>query len=196
MSPLVRLIVAAAAVLLLAAAPAAAVQPAGSAGWTTDGWTNFDGTVYSGPGPRYDTVGNVAGGIRIRVDRCTQRWCQFHTASVRGWISLDNVSFGQKPDGWFAGPKFPTQRGGAGSVCFYSGRNFTGASLCAGSGHLWDDLALIGFDNQISSVEVGPGVSALVCRDRNFRSYCEVVDVSKGHINGLLDNGVSSIRIY
>ena len=30
------------------ALPAAAVQPRGSAGWTTDGWTNFSGTLYHG----------------------------------------------------------------------------------------------------------------------------------------------------
>jgi hypothetical protein len=189
-------IVAGAVLALIVTLPAAAVQPTGSAGWTTDGWVTFDGQLYSGPGLRYDEVGTVETGIRVRVDRCTQRWCLIHTATVRGWMSLDNLSFGQAPDGPFRGPKFPTERGGSGQVCFYDGVDFTGDSFCADSGRVFRDLALVGRDNRISSVEVGDGVSALVCRDRGFRSYCEVVDVSKGRIDGLLSNGISSIRVY
>src|SRR5262245_30777487 len=41
------------------ALPAAAVQPKGSAGWTTDGWTNFSGTLYHGPGVQYPVSGHV-----------------------------------------------------------------------------------------------------------------------------------------
>lgn len=187
-------------VLALAAAllvlPASAVQPTGSAAWTTDGWVSMPGSLYSGPGPRYDEVGSIGAGERVRVDRCTYRWCQIHTASMRGWLSLDNLSFGQAPDGLFAGPKFPTARGGAGQVCFYDGSNFTGDSFCANSGRVIRDLGLLGLDNAIASVEVGAGVSAVVCRDRGFRSYCEVVDVSKGHLTGLLTNSITSIRVY
>ena len=111
-------------------------------------------------------------------------------------MSLDNLSFGQEPDGLFRGPQFNIQRGGTGQVCFYDGESFTGEYFCAKSGRVIHDLALIGGDNQISSVEIGDGVSALVCRDRGFRSYCETVAVSKGHINGLLSNDISSIRVY
>ena len=107
------------AVLALAAVlfvlPASAVET-GSAAWTTDGWVSMPGALYSGPGKRYDEVGSIGAGERVRVDRCSYRWCQIHTAAVRGWLSLDNLSFGQRPDGLFAGPKFPTQRGGSGQV--------------------------------------------------------------------------------
>lgn len=181
---------------ILTVLPAAAVQPVGSAGWTTDGWTNFSGALYNGPGLKYGEVGSIDAGVRVRVDRCAPHWCQIHTASVRGWVSLSNVSFGQMPDGWLVGPKFPTERGGSGSVCFYDGPGFTGEAFCATSGRVVPDLALLGLDNSISSVEIGDGVSTIVCRDRGMRSYCEVVDVSKGRINGLLDNGISSLRVY
>jgi hypothetical protein len=189
----VILIAIAAALIVL---PASAVQPTGSAAWTTDGWVSMPGALYSGPGTRYDEVGSIGAGERVRVDRCSYRWCQIHTATVRGWLSLDNLSFGQEPDGLLAGPKFHTQRGGKGQVCFYDGANFTGASFCANSGRVFRDLSLVGLDNAIASVEVGEGVSAIVCRDRGFRSYCEVVDVSKDRLPGLLTYSITSIRVY
>jgi uncharacterized protein YraI len=195
MPSLLRFVLAAIAALLIAV-PAGAVQPKGSAAWTTDGWVSLSGTLYAGPGPRYDDVGTVGLYERVRVDRCSRRWCEIHTSSVHGWISLDNLSFGQQPDGLFAGPKFHTERGGSGSVCFYDGAEFTGSSFCAKSGRVINDLALLGIDNSIASIEVGDDVSAVVCRDRGFRSYCEVVDVSKGRLDGLLTNGISSIRVY
>ena len=58
------------------------------------------------------------------------------------------------------------------------------------------DLTLDGLDNAIASVEDDEGVSAIVSRDRGFRSYCEVVDVSKGRLPGLLTNSITSIRVY
>lgn len=195
MSLFARLLIAA-LLAVFTALPAAAVQPVGSAAWTTDGWTTFSGTLYAGPGLKYGEIGSIDAGVRVRVDRCAPHWCQIHTTAVDGWVSLSNVSFGQMPDGWRVTAKFPTQRGGAGSVCFYDGPGFTGEAFCATSGRVVSDLALLGLDNTISSVEVGSGVSAIVCRDRGMRSYCEVVDVSKGRINGLLDNGITSLRVY
>jgi uncharacterized protein YraI len=191
----VRLLFAAIVAVFLAA-PVGAVQPTGSAAWTTDGWVSLSGDLRSGPGVRYDVTGSVDVGARVRVDRCTtKRWCEIHTTSARGWLSLDNLSFGQKPDGLLAGPKFPTQRGG-GVVCFYTSSGFSGESFCAKSGRVIPDLSLVGLDNTIASVEVNGAASAVVCRDRFFRSYCEVVDVSKGRLDGLLSNGISSIRVY
>ena len=142
MSTSVRLLLAAILALFIAA-PAGAVQPQGSAAWTTDGWVSLSGNLLSGPGPQYDVTGTIEEGVRVRVDRCSKRWCQIHTASARGWLSLDNLSFGQVPDGLFAGAKFPTQRGG-GVVCFYSGEGFSGVSFCAKSGRVIPDLALVG----------------------------------------------------
>ncbi len=195
MSSVVRVLFAAIIALFLAA-PAGAVPPTGSAGWTTDGWVNLSGDLRAGPGTQYDVTGSITEGVRVRVDRCAKRWCQIHTTAARGWLSLDNLSFGQQPDGILAGPKFPTERGGPGSVCFFTGEGFSGEGFCAKSGRVIPDLALLGRDNEISSVEVGTGVSAIVCRDRGFRSYCEVVDVSKGKLDGLLSNGISSVRVY
>jgi len=194
--PLVIRLVAAAFVALLLAAPASAGQPRGSAAWTTDGWASFDGVLHAGPGRNYDATGTVAAGIRVRVDRCSGLWCQIRAGAERGWLPLRNLSFGQGPDGPFSGPKFRTQRGGAGEVCFYSGQNYSGAVLCGKSGQIFRDLALLGHDNAISSIRVGAGVSAIVCRDRGFRSFCQVIDASKPRLDGLLSNAISSARVY
>lgn len=195
MSLLVRL--AALGLFVLASVvPVAAGQPRGSAGWTTNGWTTFSSVLYSGPGAVYDETGSIDAGVRVRVDRCSKRWCQIHTAAVHGWMSQDNVSFGQQPDGLLVGRTFPTQRGGSGQVCFYDGAHFAGNAICASSGRVVHDLALLNRDNTISSIEIGDGVSAIVCRDRGFRSYCKVIDVSQENLEGFLDNGISSLRVY
>jgi hypothetical protein len=176
------------------ALPAAAVQPRGSAGWTADGWTNFSGTLYHGPGVQYPVTGHVDEGIRIRVDRCSQLWCLIHTRSEVGWMSLSNISFGQGPwKPFFRVPKFPVRYGG--EVCFYTGINYTGAETCYHAGHVAKDLYLAGMDNSFSSVRIGAG-SVLACRDRNFRSYCVILNESKPRLEKLLSNSITSIHVY
>lgn len=171
--------------------PASAVQPIGSAGWTDAS----GGVLYAGPGREYGEIDTIDGALRIRVDRCTQRWCSIRAGSQRGWIQISRISFGTEPDGLrkpIAKPIIPKR----GEVCFYSGANFTGDAFCAKPGKSYKDLALVGRDNEVSSIEVGPGVKALVCRDRWYRSYCVMFRDSDGRIEGLLDNAVSSVSVY
>ena len=176
------------------ALPAAAVQPRGSAGWTTDGWTNFSGTLYHGPGVQYPVSGHVDEGIRIRVDRCSALWCLIHTRSEQGWMSLSNISFGQGPWRPFVlTPKFPVVVGG--NVCFFSGANYTGRETCYESGQVSRDLYLAGLDNSFRSVKVLNG-SVLACRDRNFRSYCMILNEDKPHLDELLSAAITSIHVY
>ena len=181
-------------IALSLALPAAAVQPRGSAGWTTDGWTSFSGNLYHGPGVQYPITGHVDEGIRIRVDRCSQLWCLIHTRHEVGWMSLTNISFGQGPWKPFVlTPKFPIQFGG--QVCFFSGVNYTGAETCYESGNMSRDLYLAGLDNSFASVKIGVG-SVLACRDRNFRSYCVILNESHPRLERLLSNSISSIHVY
>lgn len=162
----------------------------------TAGWTNVPVTLHAGPGAAYDVLGDVEGGLKIRVERCTVLWCQISTGKSHGWALMRDIGFGQQPGQWLIGQKFTAQRGGTGSVCFYEGRNFTGNSVCAKSGTVVHDLVLFHADNTISSVTVGDGVSVTVCRDRNLHSYCQVLTKDEGTLNGLLDNGISSYRVY
>lgn len=195
MSVLVRFIIGAALALTMAL-PVEAVQPKGSAAWTTEGWINFTGVLYEGPSTVYPVTGHVAARIRVRVDRCSERWCLIHVGGQKGWLPIENVSFGQYPDGVFAGPRFPNMKAGGGEVCFYTGRNYTGETFCATSGHVYQDLLLNGWDNAFASVKVEGAANALVCRDRNFRSYCKIIDVNTSSLEGLLSHSISSIRVY
>jgi len=44
-------------------------------------------------------------------------------------------------------------------------------------------------------VKIGAG-SVLACRDRNFRSYCVILNQSQPHLERLLSNSISSIHVY
>ena len=183
-----------AAMFALFALPALAVQPIGSAGWTNGGWTNSESSLFAGPGHEYDEVGTVGGGLRIRVDRCSGLWCQIDARNLRGWIALTNISFGQEPWRLFSKTaRFPVRYGGP--VCFYSGSNYTGKETCFAGTRAIKDLALVGLDNSFSSVKVGTG-SVIACRDRNFRSYCVILNKDIRNLESLLNNGITSIRVY
>lgn len=171
----------------LLALPAQALET-GTAAWLINGQQLFEG-----PGQAYDVVGELGDETRIRVDRCTWRWCSVRAEGQRGWVSRDNVGFGQEPRGPLSGPRLDHPRGG--SVCFFEGANYTGASVCAEAGTVVRDLLLMGLDNRYSSIEVS-GSSVMVCRDRDFSSYCELIVESQPRMHGFLDDNVSSYRVY
>lgn len=183
---LFRLLLSLAALLALSL-PAAAVET-GTPAWLINGQSLFDG-----PGNAYDVVGELGDETRIRVDRCTYRWCQVHAGGQRGWVARDNVTFGQEPRGPLTGPRLDYPAGG--TVCFYTGRNFTGDSQCAAPGTVVHDLKLFGIDNAYASVTTGGG-SVTVCRDRDFSSYCERIVEDQASMHGFLARNVSSYRVW
>lgn len=171
------------------------ISPATAAGAGTPAWSLINSSLSSGPGSAYPiTTGSVFDGQPVRVTRCTRRWCEI--ANGEGWLSIDHLSFGQTATGPFSGPKFDSGRGGDGDVCFFNGENFSGASICLPSGAVARDLALWGWDNKISSVSVGEGVSVNLCRDRNFSSYCVLIDQDAAQLDRLLANAASSYQIW
>lgn len=181
---------AAIAALLLPVVPAVAVQTG------TPAWSIRDATLFQGPGTEYDVVGDLSGKLRIYVDRCSDNWCLVHSGASHGWMGLDDVSFGRAPVGPFGGPQLNYKSGGPGTVCFYEGHDYSGASFCGGAGFVAHDLLLYHLDNRFSSVSIEGNVSVMACRDRDFKSYCERIDNSERALQGFLDNGVSSIRVY
>jgi uncharacterized protein YraI len=159
----------------------------------TPAWLINAETLREGPGAAYQLTGELGDETRIRVDRCTYRWCRIHAEGQRGWVSRDNISFGQHPRGPLTGPRLNYPAGGV--VCFYEGRDFTGDSHCARPGTVVHDLLLFGLDNRYSSVTTGGG-SVTVCRDRDFSSYCERIVEDQASMHGFLADNVSSYRVY
>jgi SH3 domain-containing protein/peptidase inhibitor family I36 len=161
----------------------------------THAWTKNGVQLFQGPGTEYDLVGDLTGDIEVRVERCTYQWCKVRGEGQRGWMYRRALSFGQTSRGPFQGPKFNFGEG-LGTVCLYTGRDYTGTELCRDSGFVMRDLLLFGNDDTYSSVRIEGSASVLLCRDAYFRNYCERVNESQPRINGFLDNNVSSVRIY
>ncbi|MGN6489544.1 MAG: SH3 domain-containing protein [Devosia sp.] len=175
--------------LLGFALPAAALQT-GSPAWTLKAQLLFEG-----PGTAYDITGEVQADARVYVDRCSKDWCQIHVGHQRGWVSLYALTFGQRPQP-FTGPRLKIKVGDPGTVCLYEGRNFTGEALCGERGFVVRDLLLLHKDNRYSSVSIEGNASVLLCRDRDFKSYCVRVTQSQARLHGFLDNNVTSLRVY
>ena len=176
------------ALLALAfAGPAAAAQTG------TPAWLTHDVSLKEGPGRNYDEVGQLPGKIKIRVDRCSRDWCRIHAEGQQGWVRLYSVSFGQEPS--LVGPKL-NYRSGLGTVCFYTGENYTGSAFCNNSGYIVTDLLLLDLDNAFASVTVEGSASVTACRDRHFTSYCERINESQPVLHGFLARRISSFHVW
>jgi hypothetical protein len=172
-------------------APALAFSDVGSHGWALQ-----DLTLRKGPGAAYEVTGSIAEDSAVRIIRCQVNSCLVDGGTERGWTSRELLGFGKDSRGplFVVRPDYPA--GGPGQICFYEGKNFSGASICAGSGQVFTDLALYGYDNRFVSVEVRGNVSAAACRDRGFQSYCERIIESQPVLNEYLARNLSSIRVY
>ena len=180
------------ALLLAGAIPAFA----GGTGYGTPAWSRSPLTLFQGPGAVYDVVGAIAEDRAVTVYRCTVLWCVVQDGHERGWAPLSKLHFGLSSADPFTGPRLNYGSGGPGQVCFFEGRNYTGASVCMGPGRVFNDLLLAHLDNRFSSVSIEGDVSAAACRDRDFQSYCTRIIVSQPVLNRHLNDNVSSIEVY
>lgn len=182
-----RLPTALAAILIFVTAAFAATEAG------THAWSSGTLTLRDGPGLAYHVTGDIAADLPIKVLRCEELWCLVDGDGGRGWTDKQFIVFGLTSTDWPGGvnPDYPT----GGSICFYSGTNFTGSELCLNSGRVIHDLALLGLDNGFSSVKVN-GASAAACRDRDFQSYCERIIADQPVLDQYLRHALSSIRVY
>lgn len=178
------------AFLVLGTVAASAVQVG------TPAWSVRPLVLMEGPGHEYDVVGEIDGKVRIYVDRCSKQWCRVHAGRSAGWASLYDIAFGNVIRHPFTLAPIPYNSGGPGVVCLYEGRHFSGPSICARSGQRIRDLLLLDVDNRYSSVTVEGNVSVMLCRDRDYHSYCERINDSQEILHGFLDNNVSSVHVY
>ncbi len=160
------------------------------------GWSRTELSLRNGPGAAYDAIGSIPGRVVIRILRCQKLWCLVDGEGARGWTDAYHVDFGQSPDWPLTGPELNYAVGGSGTICFYTGTNYTGSSFCARSGQVFNDLALWGMDNAFSSVKVEGSLSAAACRDRKFQSYCERIVGDQPALDPYLRRNLSSIRVY
>lgn len=160
------------------------------------GWSRTELALRKGPGSTYDAAGSIPGQIAIKILRCQKLWCLVDGNGARGWTNAYHVDFGQSPDWPLTGPELNYAIGGSGTICFYTGTNYSGSRFCARSGEVFNDLALWGMDNVFSSVKVEGNISAAACRDRKFQSYCERIVSSQPALDPYLRRNLSSIRVY
>ena len=169
---------------------------AANAEFGSPAWSLRQLVLKEGPGNQYDDVGLIDPEVRVYVDRCSRNWCRVHRGHQAGWTSLYSITFGVAPHSPYAFPHKGFAFGGPGEICLYEGPNYTGAALCAKSGFKARDLLLLDADNLFSSVSIKGKVSVLLCRDRDFHSYCVIVSRSQPRLHGFLDNGLSSLHVY
>jgi hypothetical protein len=162
----------------------------------TPAWTISAATLFQGPGSAYDVTGDVASEQRVYVERCQKLWCKVRAGSERGWMSLAELAFGHEPKGPFTGPRLKLKSGNSGTVCLYTGRDFTGMSICGDAGFVVRDFRLYNADNHFGSVAIDGDVSVMLCRDRFFQSYCQRINESTATLPAILINSVSSMRVY
>lgn len=186
-----RLLATLAGIIILATSATSAASLSGTHAWSSDPLT-----LRNGPGLAYDVTGEIAADLPIKVLRCEELWCAVDGPGGRGWTAKQFIVFGLTSTDWPGGvhPDYP--QGGPGSVCFYQGANYAGGALCVGPGRVIHDLALLGLDNSFASVKVEGNVSAAVCRDRGFQSYCERIIASQPALDQYLRRALSSIRVY
>lgn len=158
--------------------------------------TISDANLRLGPGTKYDVISSMEAGAAVDVERCHRRWCLIDAKGHRGWASIDHLTFGEEPRGPFSGPKNEQISQGTGTICFHTRENFSGETVCAQTGMVVPDLALYGYDNTFASVSITGTISAHVCREFNFGSYCETIAVDQPRLSRLLRNNVSSYRVW
>ena len=183
-------------VILLSLLSLAFAAPASALETGTPAWTISGATLLEGPGAAYDVTGEVGAEERVYVERCQKLWCKVRADSGRGWMSLADLAFGHEPKGPFTGPRLNFKTGNSGTVCLYTGRNYTGMSICGEAGFVVRDFLLYNADNQFASVAIDGDVSVMLCRDRFFQSYCQRINESTATLPAILINSVSSMRVY
>lgn len=182
--------------ILLALFAVAIAAPASALETGTPAWTISSATLFEGPGSAYDVTGDVGAEERVYVERCQKLWCKIRSDSGRGWMSLGELTFGHEPKGPFTGPRLNFPSGNNGTVCLYTGRDYTGMSICGEAGFVVRDFLLYNADNQFGSVAIDGDVSVMLCRDRFFQSYCQRINESTATLPSILINSVSSMRVY
>ncbi|SFV29874.1 SH3 domain-containing protein [Devosia crocina] len=80
-------------------------------------------------------------------------------------------------------------------ACFFTERNFRGASFCLEEGQQYARLPR-DWNDRIRSVEVYGGASVDLCSDNNFYGNCVTVRSDTGRLPSGVERRVSSVEVY
>ena len=79
-------------------------------------------------------------------------------------------------------------------ACFFSERNFRGASFCVQPGDSYNRLR--NWDNSIRSVQVFGRITVDLCTDANFYGNCVSLRSNTSRLPSALDRRASSLEVY
>jgi uncharacterized protein YraI len=175
-----------------------------------------------GPSTGYRVLYAIPAGTVVPIFGCTSAysWCQVAYGGRNGWVSarylrdtrqaynnrpvsdvgaqlgiaLINFIIGQIAQGGGGQPTPPPGPGpgpGFGQACFYEHFNYEGASFCARAGQQYASLNR--FNDRISSIRVGPGVSVQACEHFNYEGRCNRYTGRNAQL--AFNDAISSIRI-
>ena len=173
--------------------------------------------VRTGPSVNYTRIDTLYAGEPVNVTECKSNgWCYVQQDGPDGWVSGNYLvranpapTHNPDPDVNFSiyfgtgGPAFGFSIGNPRppvapvfpKVCFFNGNNYSGASFCVAAGS--QNSRLTGFwNNKISSVQVQPGARVQLCRNANYRGFCQTYSSSVPSLNPFLNNDVSSFKTY
>jgi uncharacterized protein YraI len=186
------------------------------------GYATGNVNVRTGPGTGYTKVDTLSRGEQVQIGQCQGGWCYVSHSGPDGWVSANYLSqgsgytpkprptpnndnpsvgfsFGFGSDGSHFGFSFGNQ-GRPGwtppqpRACFYTGKNYTGKSVCvtAGTskrfvGNVWND--------KVSSVRLYNGASVTMCQHSNYGGFCRTSSHNEPALGPWLNNKISSVRV-
>lgn len=197
---------------------AALIITSGALGaWATDAVATVELNVRTGPGSDFGVLDTLDTGELVNTTECTDSgWCYVEQDGPDGWVYSSYLTAPTPPGGGatqncelrltLSGgtPKLelvcetpeppPAPAPSGDEACFYLEANFQGPYFCYGAGELASLNA--GFNDQISSVKLNGNARARICMDTNLSGFCRIVTSDTPVLGVLMNNQVSSLRVF
>ena len=193
----------------------------GAIAYAVDAATTTALNLRSGPGTSYGVIDVLSSGEIVSIVECQGSWCYVSQADggPSGWVSSNYLTTApdapapDDPDCSFAltfgpgGPSLsivcgdadipvpvPTPTPTPPRACLYKNTNYGGGGVCYGPGTI-NQLGA-NMNDKTSSVKLQGGATVRLCVNANLGGFCRNVTTNEAALGGLLNNRVSSIRVY
>jgi hypothetical protein len=169
--------------------------PLGAQQWSlaSHGWNDIISSIQLGSGGSVEVCEHEGFGGACQTltsnsayvgDWWNDRISSFRATADSGW---DTSQWSHGGDGSF--------RAGDGEVCFFEHADYQGRSFCERRGERQWSLARTGWNDIISSIQVGPGVSIEVCEHEGFGGRCMTYDSSTSFVGDDWNDIISSFAV-